>query len=181
MVLVAKKDGSVRFCVDYRALNEVTKPDVHPIPRIDEALDAMGRRPPPPNALGTETHHTIGEEETGPTASMEEDPEVNGGKPPDPMSADRVGFDWVSALDLASGYWQIAMHPNSVEKTAFSTRQGLFQYLRLPFGLRSAPNTFVRLMNAVLSNMNLKNCMVYLDDILIWSHGGVQQHLDALA
>ena len=43
MVLVRKKDGSLRFCVDYRKLNSVTKPDVFPMPRIDDMLDQLGK------------------------------------------------------------------------------------------------------------------------------------------
>eukprot|EP00644_Phytophthora_capsici_P018790 jgi/Phyca11/132076/e_gw1.132.32.1 len=42
VVLVQKKDGEVRFCVDYRALNKVTRKDVYPLPRIDETLEALG-------------------------------------------------------------------------------------------------------------------------------------------
>ena len=83
-------------------------------------------------------------------------------------------------MDLASGYWQVKMSPNSIEKTAFATREGLYQFCRLPFGLKNAPSSFSRLMSTVLQGLNLKSCMVYIDDILIWSKGGVREHLARL-
>ena len=73
IVLVKKKDGSLRFCIDYRELNSITKADVFPLPRIDDLLDQLGES------------------------------------------------KFFSTLDLASGYWQVQVHPDSVEKTAFVT------------------------------------------------------------
>ena len=55
---------------------------------------------------------------------------------------------------LASGYWQIKVHPQSQEKTAFVTNQGLFEFRVMPFGLMNAPAVFQRLMQQVLSGLN---------------------------
>lgn len=43
VVMVKKKDGTLRFCIDYRKLNKITKRDVYPLPRIDDSIDAMGK------------------------------------------------------------------------------------------------------------------------------------------
>lgn len=112
-----KKDGTVRFCVDYRALNAVTIKDVYPLPRIDETLEAMH---------GTERY---------------------------------------TSLDLHAGYWQLAVAPEDKPKTAFTTRKGLFQFCRMPFGLCNAPST------CVLRGLTWVSSLVYLDDVIVFTEG----------
>jgi hypothetical protein len=74
-----------------------------------------------------------------------------------------------SVLDAKSGYWQVAMEPASVEKTAFSCHEGLFEYVVMPFGLCNAPATYQRAMNAILADVLYVFCFVYLDDVLVFS------------
>jgi hypothetical protein len=72
-------------------------------------------------------------------------------------------------LDLKSGYWQIPVTEEDKHKTAFIAHNGLFEWNVMPFGLCNTPATFQRFMNDVIANFNNKFCLVYLDDIIIFS------------
>lgn len=132
IVLVEKKDHTTRFCLDYRALNEITQKDSYPLPRIDDCFDALG------------------------------------------------GTTWFSSIDLQSGYWQVAMNPDDAPKTAFTCTSGLFQFRVLPFGVCNGPPTFQRLMEHVLSGLQWKICLLYLDDIIVFSKT-FEQHVEQLS
>ena len=121
VVLVKKKDGHIRFCVDYRRLNELTEFDAYPLPRIDETFEALS------------------------------------------------GALYFSTLDLLSGYWQVGLTSDAQLKSAFCVRSGLYLWNVMPFGLCNAPPTFERLMETVLSGLQWKSCLIYLDDVVIFA------------
>ena len=85
------------------------------------------------------------------------------------------GSKWFSTIDLLSGYWQVG-----VAETAFITQESLFEFNAMPFGLCNAPATFQRLMNLTLSGILWTECLVYLDDIIIFGHS-FKEHLTHLA
>ena len=89
------------------------------------------------------------------------------------------GSTLFSTLDLASGYWQVELDENSKEKTAFSTQKGHYEFNVMPFGLTNAPATFQRLMECTLAGLNNMECLIYLDDIIVFS-ANFTQHLEQL-
>ncbi|PAA74169.1 hypothetical protein BOX15_Mlig001265g14 [Macrostomum lignano] len=84
-------------------------------------------------------------------------------------------------MDMQSGYWQMAVEPSDRLKTAFGVSHRVQQYAWnvMPFGLTNAPASFSRLMNVVLGKLCWKTCLVYLDDLLVWSRT-VEEHLERL-
>lgn len=121
LLLVPKKDGKTRVCVDFRALNRVTRRNAYPLPRIDDSYQTL------------------------------------------------AGARFFTTLDLKSGYWQVRLHPDAVEKTAFTCRYGHYQFRVMPFGLTNAPALFQQMMNEILHSHIDICAMVYLDDVIIYS------------
>ena len=80
-----------------------------------------------------------------------------------------AGASCFSCLDLQQAYHQIRLHEDDVPKTAFTTPMGLFEYRVLSFGLTNAPATFQRVMQDILGEYTNKFCVVYLDDIMVFS------------
>jgi len=86
---------------------------------------------------------------------------------------------YFSTLDLASGYHQIEVKEEDIPKTAFSAEGGHFEYVRMPFGLNNAPATFQRLMNNIFGELLGKCCLIYMDDIMVYSTS-LQEHVTDL-
>jgi hypothetical protein len=132
ILLHDKKDGRVRFCVDYRKLNSLTIKDSYPLPRINDVLAKLG------------------------------------------------GASYYTVMDLSTAFWSIPVKEEDREKTAFTTKYGLWEWCSMPFGLTNAPATQQRFMEAVLSGLLWEFCMVYIDDIVIWSDTP-EQHVERIA
>jgi RNase H-like domain found in reverse transcriptase/Reverse transcriptase (RNA-dependent DNA polymerase) len=87
-----------------------------------------------------------------------------------------------TTLDCKSSYWKIPVRPEDREKTTFTSHEGLYWFLRMPFGLRNAPATFQRFVDITLSGLTWKSCLVYLDDIIVFSKTPAEHmaHVDAV-
>ena len=81
-----------------------------------------------------------------------------------------VGARFFSNMDLKSGFWQVRMSEKSRQYTAFTVGNlGMYEFLRMPYGLCNAPATFQRLMQNCLGELNLTYALVYLDDMIVYS------------
>ncbi|KAK6190484.1 hypothetical protein SNE40_002346 [Patella caerulea] len=91
-----------------------------------------------------------------------------------------VGAKYFSVLDMKSRYHQVELKSTDKCKTAFTVGPlGFYQFNRMPFGLTNAPATYQRLMEECLGDLHLKICMIYLDDVIIFSDS-YEQHLERL-
>ena len=86
------------------------------------------------------------------------------------------GSDCFTLLDSAGAFHCVSIRPQDREITAFSTRRGHFEFVRLPFGLCNGPATYCQLIQRVLQHIPLDKAFAYLDDIIVHSKG-VKQHL----
>ena len=122
VVLVQKKDGGLRFCIDFRKLNARTKKDSYPLPHIQEMLESL------------------------------------------------EGSCIFSSFNFKSGFWQVEMDEAFKQYTAFTVGSlGFFECEHMLFGLCNAPATFQRLMQNCLSELNLTYCLIYLDNVIMFS------------
>ena len=89
------------------------------------------------------------------------------------------GAKYITILDAASGYHQIPVLPEHRHKTAFTTRFGTFHWNVMPFGLCNGPGSFQRAMDVLLTGLLWKECICYIDDILVFSET-FEQHMATL-
>ena len=122
VILVRKKDGGLRFCIDFRHLNSHTKKDAFPLPQIHDTISAL------------------------------------------------KGSKYYITVDLLSGFWQTPMAAESKQYTAFTVCMlGFYECECMLFGLCNAPATFQHLMQNCLGELNYTTCLVYLDDVVVYS------------
>ena len=132
IVLVRKKCGALRICIDYRQLNKRTIKDSYALPRIEELLDCLS------------------------------------------------GSKYFSVLDMKSGYHQVEIEEEHKPRTAFTVGPlGFWEMNYLAFGLCNAPSTYQRIMEECLGDLNHKICLIYLDDLIIFSKT-VEEHFERL-
>ena len=121
VLMAQKKDGTLRFCIDFRPLNTIKIFDTYPLPRMEDSIDSLGEA--------------------------------------------RL----FTTLDEMWGYWQVPIAEGDRDKTTFTSHMVTFRYKRMSFGIRNAPATFQRALDIILSGARWKTCLVYIEDVVIFS------------
>lgn len=124
VVMVSKKEKSLRMCIDFKHINRACPKDHFPLPHIDQIVDST------------------------------------------------AGCEQLSFMDAYSGYHQIRLYGPDEIKTAFITPFRCFCYITIPFGLKNADATFMRLIQKCLHKQISRNIEVYMDDIVVKSQKG---------
>ena len=90
------------------------------------------------------------------------------------------GSKFFSVLDMKSGFHQVEIEERHKQRTAFTVGPlGFYEYNRLPMGLCNSPATYQRLMEECLGDLNMKICIIYLDDIIIFAKT-FEEHMERL-
>lgn len=129
VVMVRKKDNTIRTCVDYRKLNAITRFDAETIPDQEDLFTQLNKA------------------------------------------------TFFTKIDLTKGFWQVPIHKDSRQYTAFKVPNGHFQFKYVPFGLINSPSFFNRTIRNVLKG--LENVVFYFDDICVFGYGW-ESHLASL-
>src|SRR5881394_6564 len=132
VLFVKKPDGSLRLCVDYRALNRVTIKNRYPLPLMSEIMDRI------------------------------------------------KGATRFTRLDVRDAFNRLRIAKGDEWKTAFRTRYGHFEYLVMPFGLCNGPASFQSYINDALHEYLDLFCIAYLDDVLVYSSGTLEEHIECV-
>lgn len=88
---------------------------------------------------------------------------------------------WLTKLDVSAAFHRIRMAKGEEWKTAFRTRYGLFEWKVCPFGLTGSPATFQRYINWVLREYLDDFCSAYVDDILVFTTGSIEDHREKVS
>ena len=129
MILVRKKDGDLRLCIDLQKLNNHTDKDEYALPRIENTLDCL------------------------------------------------YGVIWFFTLNLRSGYWQVGIEDEAKPLTVFTIGPPrVWECEGMPFGLTNNPVIIQRLMESCLGELHLTWCIIYLDDIIVFSQTPEEHH-----
>jgi hypothetical protein len=94
---------------------------------------------------------------------------------------DLAGADWITSMDVRSGFANLRVAPGSENATAFKTFYGLFEYTVMPMGLATAPSIFQRFINSVLNPYLGICCHAYLDDVVIYTKGTLEEHKEQVS